>query len=80
MSDERYDGSRLVDVATGQTKFRVRGARVVSGSGQTEYRIRDDGRVVDANSGQLASASATMVVSSTRRPETSSSVSGTEHK
>ncbi|MDM4142511.1 MULTISPECIES: hypothetical protein [Mycobacterium] len=53
MSDESYDGYRMVDVNSGQV-FRVRGARVVnSNGGSPAYRIRAGGRVVDANSGEL---------------------------
>ena len=54
MSEERYDGQRVVDANSGQLVYRVRDARIVdANSGQLVYRIRDDGRVVDANSGQL---------------------------
>jgi len=53
MNEDKYDGHRLVDAA-GQIRYRVRGSRVVNTvTGQTEFRIRADDRLVDAHSNQL---------------------------
>lgn len=54
MDDEIWDGHRMVDQATGQIAYRVRGARVCDVNGNvTVYRIRDNARVVDANNNEL---------------------------
>ena len=55
MSDETWDGHRAVSANSGETQFCVRGNRMVDTdtgvtSVRVRVRVRDDGRVVDANS------------------------------